>query len=429
MSVFSKLCSDILDFGQDKSNPRLDPVSKITVHHMARISSGIDCAISHLSEPSREASANYYIGNAGDICGGVSEDRRAWTSGTGNVAHTNDHMAITIEVSNSKESDPWPVSDAAYKATVALCADICRRYNIIPKYTGDKNGTLTLHCMFQPTECPGPTWKSKISSGQFEKDIMKILEKNTSNSIVNSTKPKTDEEKIWDFLFSKINNEYGVAGLMGNLYAESGLKPNNLQNTFERSLGMSDIQYTSAVDNGTYPRSTFINDKAGYGLAQWTFWSRKQNMYDFIKGRNKSIGDLAAQLDFLWYELSNNYSGMLPSLFNAHSVYDASTAVLLQFERPEDQSDNMKRTRASYGQKYYNKYAKGQLNPKPHGPEYAVRIVVETLNIRSGPGTTYEIVGEVHRGSAFTIVKEEGSWGKLKSGAGWISLDYTQRVS
>lgn len=45
----------------------------------------------------------------------------------------------------------------------------------------------------------------------------------------------TDEEKIWNFLKGKGLNDYGAAGLWGNLYAESGLKSTNLQNSFEKN--------------------------------------------------------------------------------------------------------------------------------------------------------------------------------------------------
>jgi hypothetical protein len=60
---------------------------------------------------------------------------------------------------------------------------------------------------------------------------------------------------------------------MGNLDAESGLRSNNLQDTYSREFNLTDAQYTAAVDNGTYTK--FVNDEAGYGLAQWTYWSRK----------------------------------------------------------------------------------------------------------------------------------------------------------
>ena len=66
---------------------------------------------------------------------------------------------------------------------------------------------------------------------------------------------------------------------MGNIFAESGLNPMNLQNTYEKSLKNSDEEYCKAVDNGTY--TNFVQDKAGWGLCQWTFWSRKENLLKF----------------------------------------------------------------------------------------------------------------------------------------------------
>ena len=48
------------------------------------------------------------------------------------------------------------------------------------------------------------------------------------------------EERIWRFLKGKLLSDCGAAGLMGNLYVESGLNPVNLQNTHERKLGLSD---------------------------------------------------------------------------------------------------------------------------------------------------------------------------------------------
>ena len=62
------------------------------------------------------------------------------------------------------------------------------------------------------------------------------------------------------------------------------------------------------MDNGSY--DNFIKDSAGYGLAQWTYWSRKQALLEFAKAEGKSIGDLSLQLDFIWKELSESYSGL-----------------------------------------------------------------------------------------------------------------------
>ena len=163
-----------------------------------------------------------------------------------------------------------------------------------------------------------------------------------------------NEKRIWDFLMERIGNAFGVAGLMGNLYAESALNPKNLQNTYEKKLGMTDESYTAAVDNGSY--SNFVRDAAGYGLAQWTYWSRKQNLLNFAKEKGASIGDLDMQLEFLMKEL-NGYSSVFKTLKAAVSVQEASDIVLTQYEKPANQSDSVKKKRASYGQKYYDQYA------------------------------------------------------------------------
>lgn len=137
----------------------------------------------------------------------------------------------------------------------------------------------------------------------------------------------TNEELIWQYLKSQGLSDAGTAGLMGNLFAESGLKPTNLENTYEKKLGYTDETYTKAVDNGTY--DNFVRDSAGYGLAQWTFWSRKQNLLNYAKQKNKSIGDLYMQLDFLMIELSNGYKSLLSTLRSTNSIKEASNGILL----------------------------------------------------------------------------------------------------
>ncbi len=161
------------------------------------------------------------------------------------------------------------------------------------------------------------------------------------------------ERKIWEFFRSKGLNAFAVAGIMGNLYKESNLKPTNLQNTYEKKLGYTDEEYTRAVDNGTY--TNFVHDKAGYGLAQWTYYSRKRALYEFCKKQGKSIGDITAQLYYLWKELQG-YKNVMQVLKSATSVREASNIVLLEFEAPADQSERVQNERAEQGEIYYKKY-------------------------------------------------------------------------
>ena len=111
-----------------------------------------------------------------------------------------------------------------------------------------------------------------------------------------------------------------------------------------------------AVDLGTY--TNFAKDSAGYGLAQWTYHSRKAALLAFAKSMSASVGSLDAQLGFLMKELSESYKAVLTTLKTASTVREASDAVLTQFERPADQSEAVKVKRAGYGQTYYDKYAK-----------------------------------------------------------------------
>ena len=58
---------------------------------------------------------------------------------------------------------------------------------------------------------------------------------------------------------------------------------------------------------------------------------------------------------------------------------------------------------------------------------YLVKITASVLNVRAGAGTGYKINTTVKKGGVYTIVDEKNGWGKLKSGAGWISLNYTKK--
>ena len=296
---------------------------------------------------------------------------------------------------------------------------------------------------------------------------------------------ETDEVKaIWDRLYAGIQNPYGVAGVMGNFKAESNCRANNLQNTYEKKLGMTDEEYTTAVDNGFY--TNFVHDSAGYGLFQATYWSIKESLLNYAKEKGASIGDRDMQVDWFLQAMKNEYTAIWKVLTTAKSVREASDAVLLKFERPADQSEAVQERRAAYGEEFYAKYAGGATAPTTttyyrvrkswsdkasqiaacvilqnakniadlnegysvfdedgkcvYGPAletftpYCVRIKIDDLRIRTGPGTDYSWTGKYTGKGVFTAVAEstgKGSdkgWMKLKSGAGWCSLDYCEKI-
>lgn len=163
---------------------------------------------------------------------------------------------------------------------------------------------------------------------------------------------------IWQRLMSKFNNELGVAALMGNLQAESGLYPDRVQGDVPYSEYSK--TYTARVDSGDISEYDFIHNApngGGYGLAQWTYYTRKQALYNKWKeGNYSSIGSVELACDYLCEELENDYSSIFNAIKNARNLRDTSDNVLHNFENPADQSTEVEELRASMGQAIYAEF-------------------------------------------------------------------------
>ena len=143
----------------NRNSPRNQPISKITVHHMAGNLSVETCG-NVFAPSSRQASSNYGIGSDGRVGMYVEEKDRSWASSSA----WNDHRAVTIEVANDQIGGNWHVSDAAWNKLVELCVDICRRNGMKSLvWTGGTDGSLTCHYMYASTSCPGPYLKSRMA--------------------------------------------------------------------------------------------------------------------------------------------------------------------------------------------------------------------------------------------------------------------------
>ena len=499
------------------TNSPLVVYTKLSPNHSGQRTHSIDritphCVVGQLSaesicgcfiSPDRQASCNYGIGSDGRVSLCVEEKNRSWCTSS----RENDQRAITIECA-SDSKHPYAFRDAVYTSLINLCIDICKRNGKSKLlWLGSKEKTiayepkademvLTVHRWYALKSCPGDWMYARM--GDLASKVTAAL-----NTGADTTPPETEnsqnntpavdvtdpEKTIWNTLQTAIGNAYGTAGLMGNLYAESALKPNNLQNTGNNALGMTDDQFVAAVDSGAYSAEKFIRDGYGMGLAQWTYYTRKQALLNFVKAAGKSIGDLETQLAFLLQEIKG-YTSVWNTLTTATSVREASDVVLTKYERPADQSESVQERRAGYGQQYYDKYAaaavaawyrvrkswedaqsqKGAFHdltlakacadsnpgysvfdesgkavyttasgstPEPATSfPYKVRVRIDDLNIRKGPGTNYASRGYTGKG-IFTIVEEADGpgatrWGLLKSyqsnRSGWISLDFAVKL-
>lgn len=188
-----------------------------------------------------------------------------------------------------------------------------------------------------------------------------------SSSDSHSDSSDSTARKIWDKLCAAGLTGAGAAGLMGNLKAESDLEPQNVQNSFEHKLGYDDRGYTEAVDFGSY--TNFADDGAGYGIAQWTYPTRKAALLTFAKVRQTSVGDLDMQLEFLLHELRSDYPALLRQLCTTDDVRAASDAVLTQFERPADMSESVKAKRAGFAEEFLAAFGGGIQVTIPEMPD------------------------------------------------------------
>lgn len=177
---------DYTKISPNKTSPRNHKIDTITIHCVVG-----QCSVETLGNvfapTSRRASSNYGIGYDGRIGMYVEEKDRSWCSSSA----SNDNRAITIEVA-SDTKHPYKVRDAAYKALIDLCTDICKRNGIKElKWKADKSligkveqQNMTVHRWFANKACPGDYLYNL--HGQIAAEVNARLE------VVSDTTPDTN---------------------------------------------------------------------------------------------------------------------------------------------------------------------------------------------------------------------------------------------
>lgn len=158
------------------------------------------------------------------------------------------------------------------------------------------------------------------------------------------------EQTIYDALRAGGLSSAGACAMMGNMWAESGLRSNNVQD----NCPMSDSDYTYNVDNGIISKWKFETDRYGYGLCQWTLDSRKDALFLFAKAKGVSISDETMQCEFCLKELRDDFSGLYKYLCTTDDLPKATERICAEFERP---AVNNFSDRINAAQRYYNQLA------------------------------------------------------------------------
>lgn len=408
------------------SGARTHSIDRITPH----------CVVGQLSaesiggcfdSSSVQASCNYGIGKDGRVVLVVDECNRSWCSSS----NANDQRAVTIECA-SDMSHPYAMTNAVYEKLIALCVDICRRNgktkllwfndkNTALNYSPKSNEmVLTVHRWFANKSCPGDWLYSRL--GDVANRVTAQLsgssgggassEGNTGSGSAGNYKTGLYKVNVGDLNIRKgPGTNYGVNGVITDkgTYTITEIQ-NGSWGKLKSGAGWINVStaycsYAGAASGGT--------SSAGGGSASGTTYKTgtyKVNVAELNirKGPGTNYGTNGSIKDKGVYtitEIQNSSWGKLKSGAGWINVDKAYCT-------------------------YKGNSSSGESTAATSG-SFQVQVGISDLYIRKGPGTNYGNNGFCPKG-VYTIVETKSAggytWGRLKSGAGWIALEYVKKV-
>lgn len=403
----------------NKTSPRTHAIDTITIHCVVG-----QCSAERLGEiftpTTKQASCNYGIGYDGRIALIVEEKDRSWCSSNS----ANDNRAITIEVA-SDTTHPYAVNDAAYKSLINLLVDICQRNNIKElKWQADKSligqpdkQNMTVHRWFANKACPGEYLYSR--HGQIAAEVNARLNGEVVEEPVKVEPTQTDSKptiqvgstgeyvKKAQELLNKHGASLNVDGIFGaltlaavkNFQKEKGLDVDGIvgPKTWAALEAYKDCKLEATVEEKEAEQVTsYPIVKSG---STGTYVKKAQELL------NKHGASLNVDGDFGSLTLAAVKKFQKEKGLDVDGIVGPKTWAALEAEPKKIEEPTAGEFEA-----------------------YKVKVTSAALNVRSGPSVNYGINMCIRDKGIYTIVEESDGWGKLKSGAGWINLDYTKRV-
>lgn len=462
------------------SGQRTHSIDRITPHCVVgQLSAESICGC--FASKNRQASCNYGIGKDGRVSLCVEEKNRSWCSSS----NANDQRAITIECASDMTA-PYAMNSVVYSSLIKLCTDICQR-NGKKKllWLGDKNKTLnyapaademvlTVHRWFANKSCPGDWLYARL--GDLAEKVTIALGsgaglqasdlKNLSEAeVVAKIRPLFTENQKQSGILACVSmaqfileSNYGKSELAQNANNCFGMKTNLSGNSWSGSAWDGTSVYTKKTQeqhsDGSY--STISADFRKYACVEDSIVDHAAYLLGAVNGSKKRYEGLADCADYKkalqlikdgGYATSQDYVQNLCGVIERWNLtqYDVASG----WYRVRKSWKNAVSQKGAFHELVYAKEC-ADANPgytvfDPDGKAvypttpaasvpYAVRVSISDLNIRKGPGTNYAKTGQHTGKGVFTIVAESAGtgsvkgWGKLKSGAGWISLDYAARI-
>ena len=155
----------------------------------------------------------------------------------------------------------------------------------------------------------------------------------------------TTPEYIYQQLRLAGTTKAGACGVLGNVQAESAFRPNNLQDSYNSLLGISDEEFVRRVDSGD--TAIFMTENLGFGLAQWTYPSRKQKFLSYMRSKGVSIANEKAQVEFMIREFMEDFATMWSLICTSEDLYECTDKLLRIWENPQVKNYTERRNNAS----------------------------------------------------------------------------------
>ena len=284
----------------------------------------------------------------------------------------------------------------------------------------------------------------------YESEINKILGDDTMKTAYGFTRFDTDEEfKNWlknksvTRKVTKLQIHHTGSPSYSNFFKSNGThedeltRQKNMKSFHVNSRGMSDIaQHFTVFPNGKIVTGRSLNSNPA-GITGWNTGAICVEIYgNFDKGQDTMKDAQKKAVIMLYGELCKKFK-LTPSTntIRCHAWFTSGGTYLGDYYPAKSRKScpgtafmgfgNSKSAIANNFIPLVKNYISGGSTSTSTGTSTSslgvYRVNVNELNVRQGPGTSYPITTVVHKGDAFTITQMSGSWGKLKSGAGWIN--------
>ena len=284
----------------------------------------------------------------------------------------------------------------------------------------------------------------------YESEINKILGDDTMKSAYGFTRFDTEDEfKNWlknksvSRTVNKLQIHHTGSPSYSNFFKSNGthedelVRQNNMKSFHVNSRGMSDIaQHFTVFPNGKIVTGRSLNSNPA-GITGWNTGAICVEIYgNFDKGQDVMKSAQKEAVVMLYGELCKKFK-ITPSTntIRCHAWFTSGGTYLGDYYPAKSRKSCPGTAFMGFGNsksaivnnfiplvKNYISGGSTSTSTSTSTSSLGVyKVIVDELNVRQGPGTSYPIRTVVHKGEAYTIVSMSGSWGKLKSGAGWIN--------